>query len=362
MIVLRHPWLLLLLGLAPLVWWAYVDSRRRAVIRFAGAGRMIEGRRSWSIRARSALPLLRCLAFALLVLSVARPQKADEQTRIQTEGVAIQLVVDRSGSMDQKDFVSAGGRKQSRLEAVKGVVQAFVAGDGEELRGRQDDLVGLIAFAHYADTECPLTHDHEHLTRALQEIEVPRTRDEDGTAIGDALLLAVERIRSIGRRFQDDDAFKIKSRAIILLTDGEQNKGKYEPGEAAEVAAALGVKVYTIGAVPDYQEQEIGGLFMRPQTVRVPLQVNEEDLKKVAETTGGKYFRARDADSLAAVYAEIDRLERSAIDEERYYLYQELAYEWADLGPFRLPPPLLAGLVLLAVEVVLANTRLRKIP
>lgn len=372
MILLKYPWGLALLGLVPLIWWTWKHVQWRPAIRFAGVSRLATTRPSWASRVRFILPAMRCLAVALIVLAIARPQKADEQTRVQTEGVAIQLVLDRSGSMAQQDFIDENGRAESRLDAVKGVVQTFVNGDGRRLKGRPDDLVGLIAFARFADTECPLTRDHGQLTRALLNVEVPRTREEDGTAIGDALLLAVERIRNIERKMQKQDDFKIKSRAIILLTDGEQNAGKYTPVKAAEAAAALGLKIYTIGAAPEFQEQTIGGLLFRQQKIRVPVTVDEEMLTKVAEMTGGKYFRAKDTTSLREIYAEIDRLERSAIDEERYYLYEEMAYNWTRVGPWRLgrlqvgpvrtPPPLLIALLFLALEIVLANTRFRRIP
>lgn len=373
MILLKHPWLLVLLAMVPLGWWAWNNAKRRAAIRFAGTFQLGDARSSWSVRARIIVPLLRAAAVALIVLSIARPQKADEQTRVQTEGVAIQLVVDRSGSMAQEDFIDEDGNAQSRFAAVKGVVRGFVKGDARSLKGRPDDLIGLIVFARYADTECPMTLDHEQLIRALVAVEVPRTRDEDGTAIGDALLLAVERIRNIERKMQKKDDFKIKSRVIVLLTDGEQNAGKYKPEKAAEAAAALGLKIYTIGAAPEFQEQTVGGFFTQAQRVRVPVTVDEESLRKVAESTGGKYFRAKDVASLEKIYAEIDRLERSAIDETRYYLYEELAYNWArwgpwqiwnryEVGPFRTPPPLLVALMLLALEIVLVNTRFRRIP
>jgi len=363
MIILRHPWFLFALLLVAAVWWAWLSRRRRAAIRFSGISRLETAGGSWSLQARHVLPVLRSLAVILLVVSIARPQQADEETRVTTEGVAIQLVVDRSGSMDQQDFMlDEDGNMQTRLQAVKDVVEAFVLGDGDELRGRPDDLIGLIAFARWADTECPLTRDHSHLTRALKQIETPRVREESFTAIGDALLLAVERIRNIKRRFEHDETFKIKSQAIILLTDGEQNAGKYDPVQAAEVATALGVKIYTIGAAPEFQKRQVGGFIFQSRTVNVPVQVDEETLTKVAEMSGGKYFRAKDTDSLNEIYTEIDRLERSAIDETKYYLYEELAYNWFSLGPVRLPPPLIVVLVLLAIEVVLANTRFRKIP
>ena len=362
MILLRHPWSLVLLALLPVIWLAWRRLDRRTVIRYTGAAKLAAAQRVWSIRGRLLIPALRCTAVAMLVLCLARPQKADEQTRVQTEGIAIQLVVDRSTSMAQEDFILPDGSARSRFSTVKEVVKSFVEGNGHELAGRPNDLVGLVAFARYSDTECPLTHDHQHLTHAVDRIELPTTRDEDGTAIGDALLLAVERIRNIGRKSGKSDDFQVKSRIIILLTDGQQNCGKYEPLQAAEAAAALGVKVYTIGAAPDYQDRQINSLFMQQSTVRVPIEINETALKDVAEKTGGKYFRARDPQSLAQVYAEIDRLERSAVDEERFYVYDELAYKWAELGGRRLPPPLIAVLVLLALEVWLVNTRFRKIP
>lgn len=361
MISLAHPWLLALAAFIPLIWWAYLSPRRRAAIRFSGAARLAGDAGAFSRYGRHILPTLRTLSVALLVLSLARPQKADEETKVSTEGVALQLVVDRSSSMIEQDFIDQRGRPQTRFDAVKSVVRQFVAGDGDELKGRENDLVGLIVFAHYADTECPLTHDHKHLLNALKLVEVPSgpdRRDEDGTAIGDALLLAIERTREMQRRFEDDDNFKITSRAIILLTDGDQNRGKYEPAEAAEAAAAVGVKIYTIGAAPDFQNRQMGFFGTR----RVPVEVNEEELQKVAELTGGKYFRARDAESLKAIYAEIDKMERSKIDKESYFRYEELAYRWAELGPVKLPPPLLVALLLLALEIVLANTRLRRIP
>ncbi|MFH1419108.1 MAG: VWA domain-containing protein [Planctomycetota bacterium] len=367
MIVLRNPWLLFALLLLPVIWWAWLNARRRAAISFAGVARLGASRRSWSLRARHVIPALRSLAVALLVLAIARPQEADEETRVSTEGIAIQLAVDRSGSMEQPDLSDAHGEQQRRIDAVKDVVQAFVEGDDDALRGRPDDLIGLIAFGTYADTECPLTRDHGHLLRALEKIEPYNSKEEGMTAIGDALLLATERIRNIGRRFAKQASFRIKSRIIILLTDGEQTAGKFTPEEAAEVAAALGVKVYTIGAAPDYEVLNAGTFFAR----RAPTRIDEEGLKKVADMTGGKYFRARDADSLRSIYAEIDQLERSVIDETRLYHYEELAYRWFDwqwdfaglkLGPVRLPPLLMVVLVLLTLEVILANTRFRRIP
>lgn len=359
-----YPWALAGVLVIPLIWWPWLSPRRRAAIRFPGVAAFRPRAAHWSSRARFITPVLRSLAVALLVVSIARPRKADEQTRIQTEGIAIQLVVDRSGSMESPDFRDGQGRPMTRLDAVKQVVKAFVAGDGEDLKGRPDDLIGLTVFARYPDTECPPTHDHAHLLQTLEQVKVPAQRDrvENWTAIGDALMQAVERIRNIGRRLSKGEVFKIKSRVIVLLTDGQQNAGEFDPLDAADVAASLGVKVYTIGAAPEYQEQTLGGIFFRQQTIRVPVEIDEESLQKVADDTGGKYFRATDTESLARIYTEIDKLERTVIDEQRYEVYTEFATNWIPLGPLSIPPPLMLALGLLAAEVLLVNTRLRKIP
>jgi len=354
-----HPWLLLLaVAIVPPIWWSHLRRGRRATIAFSHVEPLVRSGAGWSLRARHLVPLLRTLAVVLLVVCVARPRRADEMTKVKTEGVAIQLVVDRSSSMAEKDLQDSRGRSRTRLQVVKDVVRGFIEGDGKDLEGREDDLIGLTSFARYPDTECPLTWDHGHLLRALKKMRTVRTRDEDGTAIGDALLLGIERIRNIGRRLHGDKDFKIKSRAIILLTDGLQNRGDHTPQQAAAPAKALGIKVYTIGAAPLLQKVSAGffGSVMRPTPV------DEKALKFVAETTGGKYFRATDAGSLAAIYAEIDALERSEIEEQRYYVYDELANEWITWAGVNWPPPLMVALVLLGLEALLANTRFRRIP
>lgn len=358
--VFVHPWVLLIaVVLVPLVWRAWLNPRRRAAIRFSSIEELEQfGSRSWSARARVIIPILRSIAIIMLVVAVARPRKADEMTRIKTEGVALELVIDRSGSMDEPDFRDQNGRPQTRLQVVKDVVQAFIKGDGGKLPGRPDDLIGLTVFARYPDTICPLTWDHDHIVRSLREVRPAVTREEGGTAIGDALLLGVERVRNIARRMSKKDDFKLTSRAVILLTDGEQNAGRHGPEEAAKAAAALGIKIYTIGVVPPPEQVRFGRTLMAQQSAGI----GEELLQFVANTTRAQYFRATDAASLQNIYAEIDRLERSEVDEKRYYLYEELAYRWIDLGGIRLPPPLLVALVALGLEQLLVSTRFRRIP
>lgn len=354
-----YPWVLpAALVLVPLVWWSWMNPRRRPSVRFSSLNLIPPGAPTWSAKARVVLPILRSIAVLMLVICVARPQRADEMTRIKTEGVALELVVDRSSSMNEEDFRDEQNRPRSRFQVVKDVVMKFIAGDGRDLPGRGDDLIGLTVFARYPDTICPLTWDHDHVVRAVKETRTAASRDEDGTAIGDAMLLAIERIRNIGRKFQEGQDFKLTSRAVILLTDGEQTAGKYKPEEAAEAAKALGIKVYTIGAAPLFVEERVGGFTLG----RRPAPVDEESLQKVADMTGGRYFRATDEASLSAIYGEIDKLERSEVDEKRYYVYEELAFRWIELRGLKLPPPLLVALVALGLEQLLAATRFRKIP
>ena len=354
------PWALLAgPPLCALIWWDWLRASRRATLRYSDTDALAQaaGNGSWALRARVMMPIFRCLAVLLIAMAIARPRRADEVEKVTTEGVALELVLDRSSSMvDGKDMRnSKTGTMQTRLASVKQVVRGFVEGDGDELKGRKGDLIGLTVFAAYPDTVCPLTRDHDHLLRALDDVTVPiNNQAEDGTAIGDALLLGVERIRNIGRRIGENEAFNIKSRALILLTDGLQNRGDHMPVEAAQAAKALDIKIYTIGAAPKFQL--VRGL-LGTRRVRVPF--DESAMREVAEITGGQFFRATDADALRNVYKVIDELERTKIDEESYYLFEELAYRWVTIKGVELPPVLLVAIVLLGLDALLATTRFR---
>ncbi len=337
---LAYPWVLLALLLLPLLWYLWSRPRRRPVIRFSSLAELRAAGGSTRRRLRLILPVLRTLALICLIVAVARPQRADESTAIFAEGIAIQMVVDRSGSMSDLDL-SPPGRNVTRLGVVKDVFRKFVLGDEESgLPGRPNDLIGMIRFARYADAICPLTLDHDNLLDALGQTDIVNDRREDGTAIGDGLGLAVERLKDLKRTTGSGDQITITSRIVILLTDGEHNAGMLTPQQAGEMAATFGIKVYTI----------LAGTGRRAALgFRFP--VDDRDLRRIAEVTGGKHFRAQNEKSLEDIYAEIDQLERTEVEERRFVRWGELSHWW-----------LVAAFVCLGVQTFLDATRLRKIP
>ncbi|MFO0828958.1 MAG: VWA domain-containing protein [Phycisphaerales bacterium] len=367
---LLHPWFLLLLPLALLplarlrMW-----NRRRATVGHPDAALLVAaGSSIWTGIAW--LPIaLRTAAIALVVISLARPVKADSQTRVRVEGIAIQLVLDRSSSMLAMDF-SINGEQVDRLTALKAVVRDFVLGDGTgstDLHGRPNDMVGVVSFAKFADSICPLTLDHDHLLAGVRQLAVARTAQEDGTAIGDGVALGVERLKDISARNDpsssasaDDNAPKVKSRVMILLTDGENNSGDIDPLAAAELAQAYGIKLYTIGVGTRGRAPfPVTDVFGRTFLDRIEVSIDEDLLKRMAETTGGRYFRATDTDSLRSIYAEIDRLERTETESRRYLQFADFAVEPLRVGGVTVPPFLAVAFVLLFLDLFLASTRLR---
>lgn len=341
MIRFAYPLVFLLLALLPVLWVLWLRPQRRAALRYSGLDVLAQTASPWPARLRLILPVLRTAGLACLIVAVARPQKADESSSIFAEGVAIQMVVDTSTSMTDTDL-SPRGQQLTRLDVVKDVVRRFVEGD-KELPGRKNDLIGLIRFARFADSVCPLTLDHANLIAALAATNiVPEQfrRTEDGTAIGDGLALAVERLRDLKRTAGGGQQIQIKSRVVILLTDGENNAGVITPEQAGELAATQGVRVYSILAGT--------GQRLSPRA-RAP--VNDKDLRRIAEVTGGKFFTARDQSSLLEVYREIDALERTKTEERRFVRWGELSRPW-----------LLAAFACVALQLFLDSTWLRRIP
>lgn len=322
----REPWLLL----AALVAIPVFLLARRAPGRVQFSSfRLLPGHAgSWRTRSSWIPDALLALAAIALAVALAGPRIGEHYSRIEREGIAIMMVVDTSGSMAALDL-STDDRERTRLEAVQDVFEQFVLG-GAGLPGRPDDAIGVVSFARYADTACPLTLDHTNVTAVARGLEIVTARPEDGTAIGDALGLAVERLRESPAR----------SRIALLLTDGVNNAGLESPNAAAELARTQNVKVYTIGAGTNgLAPMRVRDPFSGREILRsVQVEVDEATLEEIAKRTGGQYFRATDAAGLEEVYREIDRLERTKITEERSRQYREY---------FSLP--LLLGLALASV-------------
>lgn len=350
------PWYLLLLLIVPLLAWRLFAPRRRSAVRFSSL--RIAQQMTPTLRQRLTwLPgALTLGAVVFMILGAARPREGREQTVANSEGIAIEMVVDRSGSMQALDF-KIEGEPVDRLTAIKKVAGEFVGGDEKGgLDGRFNDLVGLVTFAGYADSQTPPTLDHSFLVSQLNQARFVTDRSEDGTAIGDAISLAVEKLNALDDRQKQ----KVKSKVIILLTDGENNAGELEPIPAAELAATMGIKVYTIGVGTQGEAPvPVTDPFGRRRMQWMQVTIDEDTLTKVAEVTGGKYFRATDTDSLANIYAEIDKLEKTDVEAKHFVDYRELAVQ-SYSGVFYFPPLLMIAFALLVARLVLQQTWLRE--
>ncbi|MCH8962536.1 MAG: VWA domain-containing protein [Bacteroidetes bacterium] len=323
-----YPEWLALLVLVPLLGiWEWWRARRKVGLRFSNvASAKAAPKTLWTYL--GGLPaLLRMGALVLGILALARPQERNVTRERFAEGVDIMMVLDTSTSMRAQDF------HPNRFEAARDVAAEFI-------RGRLSDRIGLIVFAAKAYTQTPLTLDYQFLLRMLGEVEVGAI--EDGTAIGTALATAVNRLK-------DTEA---ESKVIILLTDGQNNRGEVDPVTASDVAATLGVRVYAIG-VGTYGEAPfiIDHPFAGRQRQMVPVEIDEDMLKSVATNTGGQYFRATNKQTLRDIYEEIGELEKTKIETRIYTDYEEryAFFLWPAFG-------------LILLELLLANTRLRRFP
>ena len=327
---LAYPYYLLLWLIIPgIVWWSLkVKKRRQGSLMYSDLGLV---RRVPTTRppVLYRLPLvLRVLAISLFILALARPQSGRHSQEILTVGIDIILCLDISGSMKAEDF-----KPKNRLHVAKEAAAQFIA-------GRTNDRMGMVVFAGKSFTQCPLTLDQGILVDFLDRIHIGMI--EDGTAIGMALGTSINRLR-------DSTA---KSKVIILLTDGINNRGEIDPITAARMAAALDIKIYTIGAgtrgqAPYPVEDPLFG----KRYVQMPVEIDEETLKDIADITGGQYFRATDGQKLSQIYAQIDQMEKTLVKTREYVEYSE---------KFHLA--LMPAFVLLMAEIVLAHTRFRKIP
>ena len=326
MIVFRHPLALLLLLLVPALVWLRYARRRQAPLAFSDGAALLGLPVSPWLALRWLPPALFAAGLVFLVAAAARPQKGMSESRVETEGVDIVLVVDTSTSMRADDF-STATKRMDRLDAAKSVLAQFI-------QARPDDRLGIVAFAAMPYTIAPLTTDHAWLMLQMDRLQTGML--EDATAIGDAIASGVNRLRNS----------KAKSKIVILLTDGIHNAGRLTPPDAAQAAAALGIKVYTVGAGSD--QPRATGIF---GFVQGGNEIDEATLKKIAEITKAKYFRATDLKSLEETYQAIDEMEKTKIELDQYTRYEE-----------KFAPFLVLGLLCLAFETLLGFTRLGRLP
>ena len=320
-----RPWLLLLLLALPLWWW----RRRRipAGAQYSNVGLVAAvTRAAWWVR----LPVwLRSLALGAWIVAAAGPRVGGDRIETKKEGIAIVITMDISSSMLAEDFAPS-----NRLEVAKRQAVAFV-------RGREADRIGLVAFAGEALTQVPVTLDYAVVEQAILEMRIGSL--EDGTAIGSGLATAVNRLR----RAPD------KSKVVVLLSDGENNKGLIDPRTAAAAAASYGIKVYTIGVgtegeAPIPTGRSLGGGFRYEV---LPVKIDEVLLTEIADRTGGRYFRAKDSEALSRIFSEIDKLEKTPVSVTRYTQFDEATQ-----------PFILMGLLALGLELLLNATIVVRVP
>ena len=349
----HSPWaFLLVIPVIGVLAWRRMVLRKRGGLLFSAVRQAAQSGRSLRQQLAVLPTLIRALAILCIIIAIARPQAGREKIRDSSRGIAIEMVVDRSGSMGAE--MEYQGQSMTRLDVVKNVFLDFVLGNGD-LPGRPNDLIGMIAYARFPDTVCPLTLAHGALPLFLKNTKLVTRKSEDGTAIGDALALAAARLKTAEKGLEKQQrlgksAYQIKSKVIILLSDGRNNAGKRTPEEAAQLAKKWGIKVYAIavgGGDVMTAVRTPFGVFKMPSQA----QVDVTTLKNIAKTTGGVFYESDDAGSLDGIYRKIDKMEKSEIASERYVDYRE-----------NFPPFALAALFLIVLEILLANTWLRKIP
>lgn len=325
-------WVILLLGaatVAVMIWYYWRHyPRRSASVRYSDLTLVRTGKITTRQRLRPMIYGLRILAVALLFVALARPQLGNQRRDIESEGIDIMLCLDISGSMRAEDF-----KPENRLAVAKDEIGKFID-------RRASDRIGLVIFSRSAFTQCPLTLDYGVLKNLLSQVNFGMI--DDGTAIGLALATAVNRLT-------DSPA---KSKVIVLLTDGNNNVWEIDPMTAANVAKTMGVKIYTIGVgKPGNAMYPVQDPVFGKRYIYIPNEIDEVSLRKIADMSGGKYYRARSEQELSDIYSEIDRLEKTKIKVHEYTQYRELFFGY-----------LVAGFIVLLIEMVLGQTYFRKIP
>ncbi|MCI0495870.1 VWA domain-containing protein [candidate division KSB1 bacterium] len=331
MLRFANPEFLILLGIIPfLVLW-YIQNNKKAggTLRFSNIGVIKNISRTPSRRYRHILFLFRLIAISLLIIGFARPQSGTKEEKIITEGIDIILAMDISSSMLAEDLA----QHRNRLDVTKEVATEFI-------KQRTNDRIGMVVFSGKSFTQCPLTLDYGIVLNFLKEIQIGMI--EDGTAIGMAIANCVNRLRTS----------KAKSKVVILLTDGRNNRGELDPLTAAQIAKTMHVRIYTIGAGKRGEAMyPIDDPFLGKRYVPMRVDIDDESLTKIASITGGRYFRATDKTSLEKIYQEIGELEKTKIEVKEFTRYEELFINFLALA---------FGVLML--EIILANTRFRRIP
>jgi Ca-activated chloride channel family protein len=319
-----HPYFLLLLLLLPLLAW--LKGRRGQPPAFLYSSvKLVEGlTRARRSRAGAFLAALRWLVFAVFIVALAQPRLTKSTTEVKASGIDIVCALDLSGSMTTPDYM-INGRQISRIDMAKPVLKEFI-------EGRPNDRIGLVVFAAQAFIAAPLTLDHDYLLENIDRLGIGAI-NSDATAIGDGITTALNRLRDL----------KSKSKIIVLMTDGGNNSGKIDPVTATKAAHALGVKIYTIGLGNREIVQELG---LPPGYLP-----DEDTLQQISQMTGGKYYRADNSEKFKAIYAEIDKLEKTEAVISKYTEFKEL-FPWLIAG----------GLALLLMEIILGQTVFRRLP
>lgn len=328
----NKEYFLLLLLLIPYILWYFLDNKKKEpTLRMSDTFAYLYAPKSWKVRLVHLPMVLRCIVFSLVVIVLARPQTHNSWGSRTVEGIDIMLAMDVSTSMLAEDL------RPNRMEAAKDVAAEFIS-------GRPADNIGLTIFAGESFTQCPMTTDHASLLNLLQNVRTDMAAMgliEDGTAIGMGLANAVSRLKDS----------KAKSKVVILLTDGSNNRGDISPITAAQIAKSLGIRVYTIGVgtnkVARYPMPVAGGV----QYVNIPVEIDNKTLSEIAALTDGNFYRATNNKELQQIYHDIDKLEKSKMNvkkfSKRYEAYQPFA---------------LVAVLLLLLEILLRNTVLRRIP
>ncbi len=324
----QYPYLLFLLLLLPLMFFyqRYYDKKKATNIIYSDLSQFATARKTFKLRIRKLPDYLRMLAVAVLVIAIARPQLSISIDEKSIEGIDIVLALDISTSMLAEDF------KPNRLESAKNVAKEFI-------ENRKSDNIGLVVFAGEAYTKCPSTIDHKVLLDLLSSTESGHI--DDGTAIGDGLATAINRVKDT----------KTKSKVIILITDGVNNMGAIDPITAASIAKEYNIRVYTIGIGKKGHAPYPYYTPFGKQYQNVEVKIDEELLKEVANTTGGKYFRSTKNSSLQEIFKEIDTMEKTKIDVSLYKHTKDIGGEF-----------ILLALVILLLEMLLRKTYLRTNP